>query len=140
MVQSTQRRTPATARLAHKFAVGRVIIGAAAIVAPGQFSRLLGFPAAHDNATARVMGRLFGIRDIALGVQVWQAAENPTRLAELAGHNAMVDAGDAAILVGAMITRKGIARAAMSSLTPAVAGFIAWILLARRIAKADGAR
>lgn len=138
MAESTQRRTrPATARLVRRFAIGRVIIGAVAVVLPGQFSRLLGYPAAHDNATARVMGRLFGIRDIALGVQVWHAAENPTRVAELASHNAMVDAGDAAILVGAIVTRKGIPRGAISSLAPAVAGCVAWILLSRRIAQAD---
>ena len=33
---------------------------------PILYTRMLGFPASHDNPTARLMGRFFGVRDIGL--------------------------------------------------------------------------
>src|SRR5262249_23083346 len=45
----------------------RAAIGVAPFVAAGPVSRLLGFPAAQDTPTSRLMGRLFGVRDVALG-------------------------------------------------------------------------
>ncbi|HEU4701413.1 MAG TPA: hypothetical protein VFS37_02945 [Conexibacter sp.] len=46
-------------RLTARAAAGRVVIGLAPLIAPGPTSRLLGFPRAHDNPSARLMGRLF---------------------------------------------------------------------------------
>ena len=48
--------------------IGRIIIGLAPIVLPNHAIELMKLPKAHDNTTARMMARLFGIRDIGLAV------------------------------------------------------------------------
>lgn len=83
-------------RIASAMAIGRISIGAAALFAPGPTSKLLGFPRDHDNATARLMGRLFGVRDLALGVLVWRFKDDPAVAPWIFRFNAAVDAGDAA--------------------------------------------
>ena len=42
--------------------LGRIALGLAPFVAAGPSSRLLGFPASHDTATARLMGRFFVVK------------------------------------------------------------------------------
>jgi hypothetical protein len=48
--------------------VGRIIIGVALLFPTILSLRLFGIPEKYDSAALRAMGRLFGIRDIALGV------------------------------------------------------------------------
>ncbi|MFO0749694.1 MAG: DUF4267 domain-containing protein [Myxococcota bacterium] len=74
--------------------VMRIVIGLAPLVAPGPASRLLRFPAAHDNATARLMGRLFGVRDVGLGVLVFYALAHPAFLDFSFLFQAAMDGGD----------------------------------------------
>lgn len=62
-------------------ALGRIALGIAPFVAAGPASRTLGFPASHDNATSRLMGRLFGVRDVGLGVLALWALQHPEALA-----------------------------------------------------------
>ncbi len=57
--------------------LGRIALGLAPFVAAGPASRLLGFPVAHDNPTARLMARMFGVRDIGLGVLAFYALAHP---------------------------------------------------------------
>lgn len=76
-------------------AAGRIAIGAAALFAPGRTARLMGFPADQDNATARLMGRLFGVRDVALGVLVWRFRDEPALAPWAYRFNAAIDAGPA---------------------------------------------
>lgn len=115
-------------------AAGRVAIGAAALLAPGPTSRLLGFPADHDSATARLMGRLFGVRDVALGVLVWRV-RGDRELSRFAYRlNAGVDAGDIAAAAIPVIGRRGIDRAAASTIAFAFTGANVWLRLLRRSA------
>ena len=74
--------------------LGRIALGLAPFVAAGPASRLLGFPTKHDNPTARLMGRLFGVRDIGLGVLAFYAIEHPETAAFLFLFNAFMDLGD----------------------------------------------
>ncbi|MDB4933202.1 MAG: hypothetical protein JWP87_174, partial [Labilithrix sp.] len=74
--------------------IGRVVLGLAPFVAAEPSSRLLGFPAQHDNPTARLMGRLFGVRDVGLGVLVFYGLTHPAVLAFLLLFNAITDFGD----------------------------------------------
>jgi hypothetical protein len=113
-------------------AAGRVLIGAAALLAPGPTSRLLGFPAEQDSASARLMGRLFGVRDVALGALVWKARNDPAFARFSYRLNACVDAGDAASMAVAVIGRQGIDRAALASSVPALSAMVGWSILAAR--------
>ncbi len=119
--------------LAKQMAVTRIAIGVAALVAPSRTSRLLGFPADQDNATARLMGRLFAVRDIALGVLVLHLPDDdPDRAAAVYKLNAFVDAGDAASMATAIVGRQGIDRAALASMAIAAPAAAGWVHLARQ--------
>lgn len=108
--------------------VARVIIGLAPIVAARASSRLLGFPDAHDNATARLMGRLFGVRDIGLGAIVVMNLGDPVALRKALWLNLAMDLGDALMIAIPLVRRQGIDRAARLSLMFALGGATAWIV------------
>lgn len=112
-------------------AIGRVAIGVSAVLVPGPSSRLLGYPPEQDSPTARLMGRLFGVRDVALGVLVWHIRDEATESRFVYKLNAWVDAGDAAAMVAALIGRQGIDRAALSSAALASLGAAGWLRLLR---------
>jgi len=114
------------AAFAVALAVGRVLIGLAPIVAAGASSRLLGFPAAHDNPTARLMGRLFGVRDVGLGALVVMNLHDPAALRRAFWLNLAMDLGDAAMIAVPLARRQGIDRAAGLSLAFALGGACAW--------------
>lgn len=119
-------------------AVGRIALGAAAVLAPGPSSRLLGFPASQDSPSARLIGRLFGVRDIALGALVLRARTDPAFARFTYLLNASVDAADAASMAAAVIGRQGIDRAALSSAVPALAGISGWLALAKKGSDREG--
>jgi len=122
---STTRRTVAA------MAAGRVVIGAAAVLVPGPGSRLLGFPPEQDSPAARLSGRLFGVRDVALGALVWRTRDEPSLARYVYRLNAWVDAGDATAMAVAVIGRQGIDRAAVSSAALALTGAAGWLNLLR---------
>lgn len=119
-------------RLTAQAAVGRVVIGLAPLLAPGPTSRLLGFPLAHDNASARLMGRLFAVRDIALGVLTWQVRDDPALLRHAFRINAAIDASDMTVAALPLLGRRGVDRAALSTAAFAFAGANVWLTLLRR--------
>lgn len=119
-------------KLPQQMAIARIVIGAAALLAPSKTSRLMGFPGAQDNPTARLMGRLFAVRDIALGALVLGLREDDPAAARFVYKlNAAVDAGDAASMAAAIIGRQGIDRAALSSAAIAAPAAVAWTQLAK---------
>lgn len=107
-------------------ALGRFILGLAPIVAPAQASRLLGFPAEHDNPTARLMARLFGVRDIGLGAIVLANFGDPDALRRALWLNLAMDLGDTLMIAIPLARRQGIDRAAALSLGFALGGAAAW--------------
>jgi hypothetical protein len=111
----------------------RAVFGVISLAAPGPASRLFGFPAEHDSATARVIARMFGVRELALAALVWGAPEENDRLRRVLTLNAAVDAGDAAVFAGAVAARSGVDRPALSGLVPALAGCAIWLALARNL-------
>ncbi len=113
-------------------ATARVLIGLGALFTPGPFSRLLGYPPEQDSPTARLMGRLFGGRDIALGALVWRVRDEPSLAPFAYGLNAAVDATDAASMAAAIAGRQGIDRAAALSAVPALTAILGWTYLATR--------
>lgn len=107
--------------------VGRVALGVAPFVAAGWSARFLGFPAAHDTATARLMGRFFGVRDLGLGVLAWYAVAHPELAPAMALFQAAMDGGDLVAL--AMARGKGIDRAAALSALFAAGGMAGWLIV-----------
>ena len=83
-----------TEKMAVAMTVERVLVGAAAIAVPGPLLTTFGAPAELNNPALRYTTRLFGIRNVALGLQVWGARNDPARLRELAGQNAAVELTD----------------------------------------------
>lgn len=110
-------------------ALGRIAIGAAPLVAAGPASRLLGFPAAHDNATARLMARMFGVRDIGLGVLALWGLRHPEALPFIFLFNAAMDAGDLVSISAPLLKRQGIDAAALRSAAFAIAGGSSWLIM-----------
>ena len=122
-------------RFATAMVVERIAVGAAAIVAPGPLLTGFGAPADADTPALRYTTRLFGIRNVALGVQVWQARKDPTRLAALSGQNATVELTD--LVAGAVVTstdpqmrRPGVA--VMATSLAVASGFLVLRRLASR--------
>jgi hypothetical protein len=108
--------------------IGRIMIGLAPFVAAGATARLLGFPAAHDTATARLMGRLFGVRDIGLGVLAFYALAHPETAPFIFLFNAMMDAGDLFAITIPLVKRQGIDRGALLSAAMALTGGTGWLI------------
>src|SRR5882724_11094620 len=110
-------------------ALGRIALGLAPFVAAGPSSRMLGFPASHDNPTARLMGRFFGVRDIGLGVLALWALRHPEALPFVMLFNAFMDAGDLFAISIPLVKRQGIDRAAVASAAFALIGGLGWLFV-----------
>lgn len=82
----------------------RAGVGAAVLAAPGSLLTTFGAPASMDNPAVRYTARLFGIRNVALGLQVWDARHDPERLRRLATMNAAIELTDA--VAGAVIVAR----------------------------------
>jgi hypothetical protein len=108
--------------------IGRIAIGLAPFLAAGATSRLMGFPAAHDTPTARLMARLFGVRDIGLGVLAFYAVSHPEAAPFIFLFNACTDAGDLVATGIPLVRRQGIDRGALRSALAALLGGIGWVI------------
>ena len=107
--------------------LGRILLGLAPFVAAAPTSRLLGFPTEHDNPTARLMGRLFGVRDIGLGVLAFYATLHPETAGFLFLFNASMDAGDLVSVLIPLARRQGIDRGALRTGACALVGGLSWL-------------
>ena len=111
------------------FGLGRIAIGLAPFVAARTTSQLLGFPQSHDTATARLMARFFGVRDIGLGVLAFYAVRHPEAAAFVFAFNACMDLGDLFAITIPLVKRQGIDRAAALSALLAIGGGTGWLIL-----------
>jgi len=118
--------------IVYAMGVGRILIGLAPIAAPQLSSKLLRFPAEHDNATARLMGRFFGVRDIGLGVLVIYAVADIALLKWIFLFQAATDAADA-LCIAPNLRDPKMKKAAAASLAFALGGGSLW-LIARALA------
>lgn len=109
--------------------LGRIALGLAPFVAAGPASRMLGFPESHDTATARLMGRFFGVRDIGLGVLVFYALKHPETAPFIFLFNAFMDLGDLLAIAIPLVKRQGIDRAAIYSAMFAATGMLGWLVV-----------
>jgi hypothetical protein len=109
--------------------LGRIALGLAPFVAAGPASRLLGFPAKHDNPTARLMARFFGVRDIGLGILAFYALRHPEVAPFIFLFNAAMDAGDLFAISLPIVRRDGIDKGAALSALFAIFGGLGWLVL-----------
>lgn len=99
------------------------------MLAAAPAAKLAGFPDSHDNPTARLMARLFGVRDIGLGVLALWGLQHPTALPFVLLFNAFMDAGDLTAIAVPLVRRQGIDRAAVLSAALATVGGLGWLTL-----------
>lgn len=109
--------------------IGRVLLGVAPFVAARPVSRLLAIPAEHDNPTSRLMARLFGVRDVGLGVLVFYALHHPSILSFVLVFNALTDFGDLGAILIPVVRRQGIDRAAARFAAFALPAGIGWLVM-----------
>jgi uncharacterized protein YjeT (DUF2065 family) len=110
--------------------IGRILIGLAPFVAADLTSRAIGFPSTHDNPTARLMARFFGVRDVGLGVLVFYALRHPETLGFMVLFNAVMDFGDLFSVLIPLLRRQGIDRGALTSAAFALPAGVAWLVVA----------
>ena len=120
------RPAPPVVHYAEGLAAGRFAIGLAPILAPELTLKLLGFPPEQDNPSARMMARLFGVRDVGLGAIVLASTHEERALCRSFLLNGAMDLSDAAMISIPLIDRAGIDRAAGTSLGFALGGLSAW--------------
>ncbi len=113
--------------LIYAFAVGRTLIGLAPFVSAGRTAAMLGFPKDHDNASARIMARLFGVRDIGLGALAAWAATDIDKLHFVMPFQAAMDLGDLISAAIPVLKKQGINRGAVMTGLFAICGATAWL-------------
>jgi hypothetical protein len=111
----------------------RAAIGVGALLAPGLASRLIRFPADHDNASARAMTRLFGAREIGVGLLTLRGLDDRERLPGVLAVNATMDSLDAMVFATAIARREGIDKAAIPSMLLALPVALTWLRLLRAV-------
>jgi hypothetical protein len=106
MEQRLQRATKA-------LVIERVAVGGLVALAPGRVIRAIASPES-DTEAARYMARLLGIRQVVLGVMLWQSRDDRAWLRRMATLNAATEALDATLtLVRTLRQRGGRASAAL---------------------------
>jgi hypothetical protein len=98
----------------------RAAVGVASLLAPGLASTIMGFPRGSDTASARMIGRLFAVREMALGgFTVAQVLRDPMQ-PDVYLLNAAVDGSDALVCGLTFLGRRGVGRAAFGSFALAI--------------------
>lgn len=113
-------------------AVGGAVLGAAALAFPRPMSRLIGFPDDDFNASARFVGRLYGIRELLRSVHLWVESGRGLPSEETIAANLLIDAGDVALAFTSLVRRDGIDRAALTIAVMASVVSSQWLVLLRR--------
>lgn len=111
----------------------RAAFGVASLAFPGKASRLFGFPKTENTPTARLMGRLFGVRELAMAALVLSALDDRERLGHACAISAAVDAGDVAVAVGTLRRSDGVRLPAVLTMLAGSAGAISWLDILRRL-------
>jgi hypothetical protein len=91
---------------AKALAIERVATGGLAAIAPARAIGAITTPKS-DTETARYVARLIGIRQLVLGVMLWQSRDDRAWLRRMATLNALMEALDAAVTLLALVQRRG---------------------------------
>jgi hypothetical protein len=91
---------------AKALAIERVATGGLAAIAPARAIRTITTPKS-DTEAARYVARLLGIRQVVLGVMLWQSRHDRAWLRRMATLNALMEALDAVATLVALVQRRG---------------------------------
>jgi hypothetical protein len=117
---------------ATRIGVARMCVGGSMLVTTGLARRVFGVPEAQDNATLRMLARLFGIRNVVLGVWTLAARDQGAEQRRVCYRlNAVVDATDLGILALGAVTGDGLVRAAVMGGSLGGSALLAWRELLR---------
>lgn len=114
------------ALVAYVFGAARVLIGLGAIFAIDRLAPLFGFPRDQLTPTMRLFARLFGNRDIGLGVILFAAAGDLPWLRLALLFNAAHDLLDAAV-IAPLIQKPEIRTASLICLACATSGVVLFV-------------
>ena len=113
---------------AKALAIERVASGGLAAITPGRAIRAIATPKS-DTEAARYVARLLGIRQVVLGVMLWQSREDRVWLRRMATLNALTEALDAAATLVALVQRRGGTRPSAAVVGAALSASAAFVAL-----------
>jgi hypothetical protein len=113
---------------AKALAIERVATGSLAAIAPGRAIGAIATPKS-DTETARYVARLLGIRQVVLGVMLWQLRDARAWLRRMATLNALTEALDAVATLVALVQRRGGARPSAATVGAALSASAAFLAL-----------
>jgi hypothetical protein len=116
---------------AKALAIERVATGGLAAMAPARAIRTITTPKS-DTEAARYVARLLGIRQVVLGVMLWQSRHDRVWLRRMATLNALMEALDAAATLVALVQRRGVDRPSAATVGAALSASA--VFLALRVA------
>jgi hypothetical protein len=105
-----------------------VASGGLAAIAPGRAIRAIATPKS-DNEAARYVARPLGIRQVMLGVMLWQSRDDRAWLRRMATLNALTEALDAAATLVAVVQRRGGGRPSAALVGAALSASAAFLAL-----------
>jgi hypothetical protein len=105
-----------------------VASGGLAAIAPGRAIRAIATPKS-DTEAARYVARLLGIRQVMLGVMLWQLRDDRAWLRRMATLNALTEALDAAATLVAVVQRRGGGRPSAALVGAALSASAAFLAL-----------
>lgn len=112
----------------------RIVIGSSLVLTTGFALRVFGVPVAQDNAAARALCRLFGIRNVVLGVWVLKARDYESAQRRFCYQvNTAVDAADIAALVVGGVTDGSLIRPAVMGTALGGSALVAWLDLTAEV-------
>jgi hypothetical protein len=113
---------------AKALAIERVATGGLAAMVPGRAIGAITTPGS-DTEAARYVARLLGIRQVVLGVMLWQSREDRAWLRRMATLNALMEMLDAVATLVALVQRRDGDRPSAATLGAALSASVAFLAL-----------
>ena len=113
---------------AKALAIERVATGGLAAIMPGRAIGAIMTPKSDTEAT-RYVARLLGIRQVVLGVMLWQSRHDRAWLRRMATLNALMEALDAAATLVALVQQRGGDRPSATTVGAALSASAAFLAL-----------
>jgi hypothetical protein len=113
---------------AKALAIERLATGGLAAIVPGRAIGAITTPGS-DTEAARYVARLLGIRQVVLGMMLWQSRDDRTWLRRMATLDALMEALDAVATVVALVQRRGEGRPSAATVGAALAASAVFLAL-----------
>ena len=124
-------------KAARELARGRIVLGAFVFAAPRVARRVFGFPARHETDSAITFARLYALREVAFGLQLWWEAGRGGPRVETVRLNTALDAADAVMCWVLVARRRDLGRGALTVAVFASVVTWQWWRLLRRMERAE---